>query len=110
MYWLYYGAVACTYERVLLRMCLGYCKKKVTFKLFYIHLRHIHLECHTLYYIFITVAAISFKELSSVYVHAFECQTRYAPGLLQEKSSHKVCVCGTPRCQTRGVLGYCNLL
>lgn len=77
---------------------------------FFIHLRHIHLECHTLYYIFITVAAISFKELSSVYVHAFECQTRYAPGLLQEKSSHKVCVCGTPRCQTRGVLGYCNLL
>jgi len=68
MYWLYYGAVACTYECVLLHMCSGYCKKKVTFKLF-IHLRHIHLECHTLYYIFITVATILYKELSSVYVH-----------------------------------------
>jgi len=62
MYCLYYGAVACTYECMLLRMCSGYCKKKHTFKLS-IHLRHIHLEYHTLYYIFITVAAILFKEL-----------------------------------------------
>lgn len=51
MYWLYYGAVACTYEQVLLRMCLGYCKKKVTFKLFYPFETYTFRVSHSILYI-----------------------------------------------------------